>query len=106
MSHASSHNHVTNLSGNEIYCLNKLSLSPGNICIGNSVFALGILGSLTAGLNILFGGEIPDVTSLIHDGRLNAINRMLEEAKASGGTGVTGVTNRCYYRADQPRQQY
>jgi len=92
MSNVRSHSHVTNLSGNEIYCLNKLSLNPGNICIGNSVFALGILGSLTAGLNILFGGEIPDVTSLIHDGRINAINRMLEEAQASGGTGVTGVT--------------
>jgi uncharacterized protein YbjQ (UPF0145 family) len=92
MSNVRSHSHVTNLSGNEIYCLKKLSLNPGNICIGNSVFALGILGSLTAGLNILFGGEIPDVTSLIHDGRINAINRMLEEAKASGGIGVTGVT--------------
>jgi len=92
MPSVSTHSHVTNLSGNEIYCLNKLSLSPGNICIGNSVFALGILGSLTAGLNILVGGEIPEVTSLIHDGRLNAINRMMLEAKVSDGTGVTGVT--------------
>ena len=92
MSQISTHNHVTNLSGNEIYCLNKLSLTPGNICIGNSVFALGVLGSLTAGLNILVGGEIPDVTSLIHDGRVNAIDRMMAEAKESGGSGVTGVT--------------
>jgi len=92
MSSVSTHSHVTNLSGNEIYCLNKLTFTLGNICIGNSVFALGILGSLTAGLNILVGGEIPGVTSLIHDGRLNAINRMMLEAKASGGTGVTGVT--------------
>jgi uncharacterized protein YbjQ (UPF0145 family) len=86
------HKHVTNLSGNEIYCLNRLGLTPGNICVGNSVFALGIMGSLTAGLNILAGGEIPQVTSLIHDGRVNAINRMMEEAKLSGGSGVTGVT--------------
>jgi uncharacterized protein YbjQ (UPF0145 family) len=92
MPNVSTHSHVTNLSGNEIYCLKKLSFTPGNICIGNSVFALGILGSLTAGLNILVGGEIPEVTSLIHDGRLNAIERMMLEAKASGGTGVTGVT--------------
>lgn len=92
MSSVSTHSHVTNLSGNEIYCLNKLSFTPGNICIGNSVFALGILGSLTAGLNILVGGEIPQVTSLIHDGRINAIERMMVEAKASGGTGVTGVS--------------
>jgi uncharacterized protein YbjQ (UPF0145 family) len=92
MSAVKTHSRVTNLSGNEIYCLNKLALAPGNICVGNSVFALGILGSLTAGLNILAGGEIPQVTSLIHDGRLNAINRMMQEAGNSGGTGVTGVT--------------
>ncbi len=92
MTGVKTHNHVTNLSGNEIYCLNRLSLNPGNICVGNSVFALGIMGSLTAGLNILAGGEIPQVTSLIHDGRVNAIDRMMQEARASGGTGVTGVT--------------
>lgn len=92
MTGATTHSRVTNLSGNEIYCLNRLSLTPGNICVGNSVFALGIRGSLTAGLNILAGGEIPQVTSLIHDGRVNAIDRMMQEAKASGGTGVTGVT--------------
>lgn len=93
MPDTSTHSRTTNLSGNEIYCLDKLSLKPGNICIGNSVYALGILGSLTAGLNILVGGEIPQVTELIHDGRLNAIERMMLEAKASGGTGVTGVTS-------------
>lgn len=87
-----SHSHVTGLSGNEIFCLNKMALSPGNICVGNSVYALGIKGSLTAGLNILVGGEIPEVTSLIHDGRVNAIGRMLKEAGESGGFGVTGVT--------------
>lgn len=92
MASVNTHSHVTNLSGNEIYCLHRLSFTPGNICIGNSVFALGILGSLTAGLNILVGGEIPEVTSLIHDGRVNAIERMMVEAKTSGGTGVTGVT--------------
>lgn len=92
MSNVKTHSHVTNLSGNEIFCLDKLSLKPGNICVGNSVYALGILGSLTSGLNILAGGEIEQLTSLIHDGRTNAINRMMEEAKASGGTGVTGVT--------------
>jgi hypothetical protein len=57
---APAHKHVTNLSGNEIYCLNRLGLRPGNICVGNSVFALGIMGSLTAGLNILAGELLID----------------------------------------------
>ncbi|UFS71462.1 heavy metal-binding domain-containing protein [Geomonas sp. RF6] len=87
-----SHSRVSGLSGNEIFCLQKMGLSPGNLCVGNSVYALGIKGSLTAGLNILVGGEIPEVTGLIHDGRVNAISRMLKEAEACGGYGVTGVT--------------
>jgi len=89
---ARAHGRVTGLSGNEIFCLHKMGLTPGNICVGNSVYALGIKGSLTAGLNILVGGEIPEVTQLIHDGRTNAISRMLQEAEGCGGYGVTGVT--------------
>lgn len=87
-----SHSKVSGLSGNEIFCLSKMGLKAGNICVGNSVYALGITGSFKAGFNILAGGEIPEITSLIHDGRVKAISRMLQEAESYGGIGVTGVT--------------
>jgi uncharacterized protein YbjQ (UPF0145 family) len=88
-----SHNRVTGLSGNEIYCLDKMGMRPGNLCIGNSVFSLGVMRSLTSGLKILSGGEIAEITDLILEGRLNAFDRMTEEANRYGGLGITGVSN-------------
>jgi len=80
----SSHSRVTGLSGNEIYCLNRMNMRPGNLCIGNSVFSLGVMRSLTSGLRVLAGGEIPEITNLIHEGRQKAFDRMTQEAARSG----------------------
>jgi uncharacterized protein YbjQ (UPF0145 family) len=84
---------MTGLSGNEMYCLHLKGLSPGNIVIGNSVFSLGFLGSLGSGLRTLAGGEVTQVTSVIHEGRQNALDRMVKEAINHGGIGITGVSN-------------
>ena len=86
------HRRVTGLSGNEIFCLRKMSLSPGNLCVGNSVISLGVKGGLTAGLNILAGGEVPEITGLIYEGRRKALGRIIEEAKSHTGYGVAGVS--------------
>ncbi len=84
---------MTGLSGNEIYCLAKKGLSPGDLVIGNSVFSMGFLGSLSAiGANIV-GGEVEEITQVIHDGRLQALDRMINEAKERGGVGITGATS-------------
>ncbi len=84
---------MSGLSGNEIYCLAKKGYSPGELVIGNSVFSMGFLGSLSAlGSNIV-GGEIEEITNVIHDGRLQALNRMIHEAEQSGGVGITGATS-------------
>lgn len=84
---------MTGLSGNEMYCLHLKGLSPGNIVIGNSVFSLGFVGSLGSGLRTLAGGEVTQVTSVIHEGRQNALDRMVKEAINHGGVGITGVSN-------------
>lgn len=86
------HKRVTGLSGNEIYCLSKLGLKPGQLCLGNSVVALGVGRGIGAGLSTLGGGEVSEVTSLVHQGRSNAIDRMMLEANSAGGVGVTGVS--------------
>lgn len=52
------HKRVTGLSGNEIFCLDKLGLKSGQLCIGNSVVALGLTQGLGAGLSTLAGGEV------------------------------------------------
>src|SRR4051794_7304539 len=86
------HKLVSGLSGNEIFCLNKLAMEPGQLCLGNSVVAIGVAGGLGAGLSTLGGGEVTEVTRLVHDGRKKSFDRMIDEARLYGGVGITGVT--------------
>ena len=86
------HKRVTGLSGNEIYCLNKLGLKPGQLCVGNSVVAIGFTGGIGASLSTLGGGEVSEITSLVHDGRQKAYDRMFAEATRYGGVGLTGIS--------------
>ena len=86
------HGKVTGFSGNEIFCLNKIGYQAGQLCLGNDVIALGVGRGIGAGLSNLAGGEVKEVTQLVHDGRKNAYNRMMEEAKEAGGVGLAGVS--------------
>jgi uncharacterized protein YbjQ (UPF0145 family) len=84
---------MTGLSGNEIYCLHLQGLTPGDIVVGNSVFSVGFLGGIGSGFRTLVGGEVEQVTSIIHEGRAKALERMVHEAQSRGGCGITGVTS-------------
>jgi uncharacterized protein YbjQ (UPF0145 family) len=84
---------LTGLSGNEIYCLAKKGWAPGNIVVGNSVYSLGFVRSVTSGFQTLAGGEPGSITELISDGRHAAIKRMEEEASHHAAHGMTGVTS-------------
>ena len=87
-----SHDKVTGFSGNEIYCLNKLGYKAGPLCLGNNVVALGVMRGFGAGLSTLAGGEILEITKLVHTGRMNAYNNMLKESNSYGGAGLAGVS--------------
>jgi uncharacterized protein YbjQ (UPF0145 family) len=89
---AQDHKRISGLSGNEIYFLERMGYRPGQLCVGNSVVALGVAKGIGAGLSTLAGGEIEEVTGLVHDGRMRAFNRMMEEAVRYGGAGLTGVS--------------
>lgn len=84
---------MTGLSGNEMYCLSLKQFSPGNLVIGNSVHSLGFVGSLVSGFKTIAGGEIHEVTSLIHDGRHAAYERMLAWSDLHSAAGITGVSS-------------
>ncbi len=84
---------MSGLSGNEIYCLNLKGLRPGDLVIGNSVFSTGFLGGLGASFRSMLGGEVTQVTSVIHEGRHLSYEKMMAEAGQRGGVGVTGVTS-------------
>src|SRR5262249_161867 len=84
---------LTGLSGNEIYCLAKKGWAPGNIVVGNSVYSLGFLRSISSGFQTIAGGELGSITELISDGRHAAIRRMEEEPTNHSAPGLTGVTS-------------
>jgi uncharacterized protein YbjQ (UPF0145 family) len=112
---------ITGLSGNEIYCLEKQNLSPGDIAIGNSVISLGLIGSVVSGFKTLIGGEIEPITRIIHEGRDRAYNRIVKDATKRGCVGITGVTSElifhgsnveflsigsCVHRDEQTTEQF
>lgn len=84
---------ITGLSGNEIYCLELKGYAPGDLVVGNSVFAVGFIGGIASSIRTLVGGEVSQITSVIHDGRLNAIERLHQEARQRGADGVTGMSS-------------
>ncbi|MBX3110708.1 MAG: heavy metal-binding domain-containing protein [Fimbriimonadaceae bacterium] len=84
---------MTGLSGNEIYCLHQKGFKPGELTIGNSVYSMGFVGGIGAGINTFVGGEVNQVTEIIHTGRLLSYNRMLEHAGRNQATGITGVSS-------------
>ena len=86
------HRKVTGFSGNEIFCLKKLGYNAGQLCLGNNVISLGVARGLGAGLSNLAGGEVTEITNLVHEGRRNAYLRMIQEAKNYGGIGLAGVS--------------
>jgi uncharacterized protein YbjQ (UPF0145 family) len=73
---ALTHRKVTGFSGNEIFCLQKLGYAPGQICLGNSVIALGVARGIGASLSNLAGGEVTEITRLVQEGRQGAYARL------------------------------
>ena len=83
----------TGLSGNEMYCLDKVGYRPGNLLVGNSVYSLGFLGGIRSGVRNLVGGEVAAITEIIAEGRRLSFDRLEQERQQAGATGVTGVTS-------------
>jgi uncharacterized protein YbjQ (UPF0145 family) len=84
---------LTGLSGNEIYCMRLKGLTPSGVVIGNSIQSMGFLGGVRSAFRGIVGGEIPDVTSMIHEGRQAAFVRMRAEADREQVHGVVGVNS-------------
>lgn len=58
---------------------------------GNTIRARHIGSDIGAGLKSLVGGEIRGYVKALSDAREEAINRMVEDAKALGADAVVGV---------------
>jgi uncharacterized protein YbjQ (UPF0145 family) len=84
---------ISGLSGNEIYCMHLRGFEPVGIVVGNSVRSMGFIGGLTSGVRGVIGGEIPEITGIIHEGRQSAYDRMVTEVKEGSAHGAVGVTS-------------
>jgi uncharacterized protein YbjQ (UPF0145 family) len=84
---------ITGLSGNELYCAGLIGYRPGNIIVGNSVFALGFIGGVKSSIRTAVGGEIAQVTNMIAEGRRLSLERFNNELKQGGAPAATGVTS-------------
>ncbi len=84
---------LSGLSGNEIYCMRLKGLTPSGVVIGNSIQSMGFLGGVRSAFRGIVGGEIPDVTQMIHEGREAAFVRMRAEANREQVHGVVGVSS-------------
>src|ERR1700678_761122 len=84
---------LTGLSGNEIYCMRLKGLTPSGVVIGNSIQSMGLLGGVRSAFRGIVGGEIPDVTRMIHEGGEAAFVRMRAEADREQVHGVVGVSS-------------
>jgi uncharacterized protein YbjQ (UPF0145 family) len=79
------------LNGNEVYCTHLLGYSPSDMIIGNSVFSMGIIGSIRSNVRNFIGGEVVTVTNMISEGRRLSLDRFNKEMNQYGGAGATGV---------------
>jgi uncharacterized protein YbjQ (UPF0145 family) len=82
----------TGFSGNEIFCLAKKGMQPGELVIGNSVWSMGFFGTIGSGLRTLTGGEVEQVTEIVHEGRKSALERMQAWSDLRGAIGISGVS--------------
>jgi uncharacterized protein YbjQ (UPF0145 family) len=90
---SSSSTKYSGLSGNEMYCVYLLGYSPGNLLVGNSVFAMGFIGGIGSNVRTVLGGEITQVTNMIDEGRRLSLSRFNQELSQTNGSGASGVTS-------------
>ncbi|PRC94728.1 heavy metal-binding domain-containing protein [Solimicrobium silvestre] len=73
--------------------MNLKGYRAAGILIGNSVQSMGFFGGLTSGFRGVMGGEIKEVTDMIHAGRQAAFIHMVNEAKHESVHGIVGVSS-------------
>ncbi len=93
VAHSSGQVKYSGMSGNEMYCASLLGYSLGDLLVGNSVFAMGAIGSLRTGVRSFVGGEIVTITNMIAEGRKRALDRFTKELVGCNGVGASGVTS-------------
>lgn len=75
---------LTELSGNEIYCLSQKNYHPGNFIISNSIHSLGLQKSIESHAKGLLGRELSSISRMLFDGRKLVLERLTSAQKSHG----------------------
>jgi uncharacterized protein YbjQ (UPF0145 family) len=82
---------TSDLSTSDFWLLRKQGYMPLGLVVGNSVYSMGVVGGMMTGIKGMGKGEIPQITELLYNARMMALNRMLDEANKLGADGVIAV---------------
>ena len=82
---------TSDLTGEELWAMTSLGYAPVKLLISASIYSLGVVGGLKSAFKSFTKGEINDLTTLIHDAREIAIDRLKKDADALGADEVVGV---------------
>lgn len=61
------------------------------LCWGTLVRSIGFAKGFTGGFKALAAGEVPQYTDVVNKAREQAVERLMEHAKALGANAVVGV---------------
>jgi uncharacterized protein YbjQ (UPF0145 family) len=82
---------TSDLTGEELWAMTSMGYAPIKLLMSTSIYSLGVVGGFLAAFKAFTRGEISDLTTLIHDAREIAIERLKREADALGAEEVVGV---------------
>ena len=82
---------TSDLTGEEAWAMVSLGYAPVKLLMSTSIYSLGFVGGFMAAFKSFAKGEVNELTTLIHDAREIAIDRIKREADSLGAEDVVGV---------------
>ncbi len=88
---------TSDLSTSDFWLLRQAGYMPLGLVIGNSVYSMGVLGSMVTSIKGITKGELGPITLLMHEAKALAIQRLADEAEKLNADGVIGVKLKVEY---------
>jgi len=87
---------TSDLTAEETWNLTKMGYMPMQLVLGTSVYSLGVVGGLMAGLKNLVKGEIKELTQMIYGAREQSLKKLQQQASEIGAEDVLGIKTYVY----------
>jgi len=80
--------------GQELFCQMDAGFSPLKFAFGNVAYSMGLGGGILGGLKTLARGEIKEYSDVFNRTRHLALERLVQDARATGANAVVGIQTR------------